>query len=254
MSSPLVRNKVLSVNPEAQQYHEVGLMAELSGSYTQAHDLFDNALLVLANGPQTLETVVQSARIERDDGFTYVRAAIGESKPSLLDRAESSVSFAAENVGWLVIGIESNGADAPLDISEAAGKEVLAEYGATVSLLGRIATVKEVMLGGDARSESEVSAHHSNEEQPHYYMAHNILRRGNNGYYRVSNAMVAARQERLNRRPPKVAMWLGRAVTGLAWTALKDPSNLRASVMTVANRARHLRNYHVAVKSVTAQP
>jgi len=252
MSRPLVASKSLNVNPEAQQLHEAGLKAELSGSYPEAHDFFDRAQQILENSPKTLEIVVQSGRIERDDGFTYLRSAIGESNTALLDRSQSIVGRAAENIGWLATNATTGNEEN--SVSQTARKEVLAEYGATLSLLGRIATVKEVMLGLDNRKESEAATHTRNEGQQAYNLAHNILRTGNNGYYRVSNAMVAARQERLNGRAPKVAMWLGRAVTSIAWTAFQDPSNLKASVMTVGSRIRHLRSYPAAVKSVIEKP
>jgi len=42
--------------------------------------------------------------------------------------------------------------------------------------------------------------------------------------------MVAARQERLNGHLPHMAVWLGRAATGLVWTVLRDPRNIKAAV------------------------
>lgn len=256
MSSPLVGNKVLTVNPEAQQLHDIGLRAELSGSYDQAHESFDAAQQLLAGLPQTLDTVVQSARITRDDGFTYVRTAIAESNPSILDQAQATISRSVEATAPLVSGTVFLGteASATSDTPKKARREFLAEHGATVSLLGRIATVKEVMLGVDTRGDTETARQARNIEQQPYGLAHDILRRGNNGYYRVSNAMVGARQERLNGRLPNMAVWLGRAATGLAWTAFRDPTNLKAAVRTVGSRVRHLRSYQAAVESVTAKP
>jgi hypothetical protein len=251
MSSPLISAKALSTNPEAQQLHEAGLEAELGGYYTQAHEQFDAARQVLAELPQTLDSIVQSARITRDSGFTYVRTAIYENKPFVLERARITIKRSVERTAPLISETEQI---QPNSISKDAKREFLAEHGATVSLLGRIATVKEVMLGNDTRDDSEAARYARDVEQEPYGLAHDILRHGNNGYYRVSNAMVGARQERINGRLPQMSVWLGRAATGLAWTALYDSSNLKAAVRTIGNRTRHLRSYRAAIASVTAQP
>ncbi len=255
MSSPLIGAKVLITNSEAQQFHESGLRAELAGNYEQAHESFDVAHVVLNGVPQTLDTVVQAARITRDDGFTYVREAISEHSSSILDQAHRIIQNSVESTAPLVSGVAFISTSRPEANPQKAQKEFLAEHGATVSLLGRIATVKEVIVGIDTRGNSkEAQNARRNVEQQLYSLAHDILRRGNNGYYRVSNAMVGARQERLNGRLPQTVRWLGRATTGLAWTALRDPSNLKAAVRTIGNRARHLRSYQAAVNSVTTHP
>jgi len=256
MSSPLIGNKILTVNPEAQTFHEAGLRSELNGNYAQAHASFDTAQLILAGLPQSLDVVVQSARITRDDGFTHVRNALTESNPSMLDQAQATISHSVETTAPLVSGTLFLHTEASSSITtpKNARREFLAEHGATVSLLGRIATVKEVMLGIDTRGDTETARHARNIEQQPYGLAHDILRKGNNGYYRVSNAMLGARQERLNGRLPDMVVWLGRATTGLAWTALRDPSNLKNSVRTFGSRISHLRSYQAAVKSVTTKP
>ena len=254
MSSPLIGAKVLIPNSEAQQFHESGLRAELAGNYGQAHESFDTAHAVLSGVPQTLDTVVQAARITRDAGFTYVREAISEHSPSILDQAHRIIQSSVESTAPLVSGVAFIGTSQPEANPQKAQKEFLAEHGATVSLLGRIATVKEVIVGIDTRGNSKEAQNARNVEQQPYSLAHDILRRGNNGYYRVSNAMVGARQERLNGRLPQMVRWLGRATTGLAWTALRDPSNLKPAVRTIGNRSRHLRSYQAAINSVTTHP
>ncbi len=256
MSSPLIGAKMLSINSEAQQLHEAGLQAELAGDYGHAHESFDVAQQVLAGVPQTLDTIVQTARIVRDDGFTYVRTALTESNPSILDQAQATISRSVEATAPLVSGTAFVGTSLsqPHETPKKARREFLAEHGATVSLLGRIATIKEVMTGVDTRGNSEVALNARNVEQQPYGLAHDILRRGNNGYYRVSNAMVGARQERLNGRLTHMGVWLGRAATGLAWTVAHDPTNLKAAVRTVGSRVRHLRSYQAAIESVTTKP
>ena len=251
MSSPLIGAKVLVTNPEAQRLHEAGLQAELNGDYAQAHDAFNDAQQILAGVSPTLDTIVQSAHINRDNGFTYVRAAIADSNPTIFDQALATISHSVEATAPLVSNID-------LLQSHVSPKktrtELLAEHGATVSLLGRAATVKEVMLGIDTRGDDEAAHNARDVYQQPYSQAHDILRSGNNGYYLVSNAMVAARQELLNSRLLQMSVWLGRAATGVVWTALQDPTNLRAAVRTVGSRVRHLRSYQAAIASVTTNP
>lgn len=256
MSSPLVGNRALTVDPDAQRLHTAGLEAELHGGYGEAHESFGAAQQILANLPRTLDTVVQSAHITRDDGFTYVRAAIAESDFSILDQAQHTVGRSLEATAPFVSGTAflDAGIGVASDRPKKARREILAQHGATLSLLGRVATVREVMLGTDARRDDETAHRAGGTEQQPYGLAHDILRRGNNGYYRVSNAMLGARQERLNGNLSHMTVWLGRAATGLAWTAVRNPSNLKAAVRTAGSRARHLRSYRAAVNSVMASP
>lgn len=254
MSNPLISEKALTTNPEARRLHETGLKAELMGDYNEAHESFEAAQQIIAGLPQTIDTAVQSARIGRDAGFTYVRAAIANNDSSILELAQGAIKTSLEATAPLASGAAFIGNAQPEANSRIFHREFLAEHGATVSLLGRIATVREVMLGVDTRGNSEAAREARNGEQQPYSLAHDLLVMGNNGYYRVSNAMVAARQERINGRLPQVARWLGRAASGLAWTALRDPSNLKSAVRTSGNRARHLRSYRAAVNSVTTYP
>lgn len=254
--SALISGKVLTVHPEANVLHEKGLDAELNGEYISAHTSFAEASQLLAGLPATVDSVVQAARITRDDGFTDVRAAIAGNGLDLLRQAQLTITRSAESTGPLVSGVEILGTEQlqPHATPKAARREVFAEHGATISLLGRVATVRQVMFGVDTRGESETARHARNIEQQPYGQAHDLLRLGNNGYYRVSNAMVAARQERLNGRLRHAGVWLGRAAVGLAWTALRDRDNFEAAVRTFGGRLRHLRSYRAAAASVLRKP
>jgi hypothetical protein len=257
MASPLIGPKALTVNPEAQQLHETGLIAELSGDYARAHESFDAARQVIISSPETtVDGIVQLARINRDDGFTYLRTATAEANPSILDQARQAIERSVEATAPLVSGTAfiGNSLPQPQETPKKVRREILAEHGVTVSLLGRLVTVKEVMLGVDTRGDSEVARLARDVEQQPYGLAHDILRLGNNGYYRVINAMVGARQERLNGRFLHTVVWLGRAANGLVWTAIRDPQNLKAAVYTTGNRIRHLRSYKAAVTSALNKP
>lgn len=252
--NPLIGGKVLTVHPEANQLHEAGLRAELRGNYAEAHASLGAASQILADMPATVDTVVQSARITRDDGFTDVRVAIAENDPELLHQARRSLMRSVETTAPLVGGTQFLGTEQAQGTPKRARREVFAEHGATLSLLGRVATVEQVMIGADTRSGGDAATVARTIGQQPYGLAHDLLRIGNNGYYRVSNAMVAARQERLNGRSLHAARWLGRAAAGLAWTAARDRGNFKAAARTAAGRLRHLRSYATAAASVQAKP
>ena len=233
--------------PEAQQMHQDGLQAELSGDYGRAHAAFEVAQMYLEDLPQTVDIGVQSARIARDDGFTYVRSAIQKPDVQDLDRADDTLEEAGgKTFVWILrAGNTSPGPEKPVRLNREQWRELLAEHGATVSLMGRLATVREVMTG---------EKDEYNPPSETYETAHSHLVQGSNGYYRVSNAMVAARHERINRNYSPLAKWLGRAATGVAWTALFDTSNLAAARRTFGSRLGHLRSREAAIQSVTRKP
>lgn len=247
MSSPLIGAKVFEINSEAQQLHEYGLRTELSGGYTQAHESFAAAQQVLAGLPESVDVSVQWGRILRDDGFTYVRSAIQTPDIADLDKADEVIEEASGKTFLQILkaGNTSPSPEPPLRLNRLQWRELLAEHGATISLLGRIATVKEVLFG--QRDEN-------NPQETTYETAHHFLKQGNNGYYRVSNTMVAARQERINGNMPKVVGWLGRAATGLAWTAAFDRENVKPAVRTFGSRLLQLRNHLKTVHSVAGKP
>ncbi|HUD05296.1 MAG TPA: hypothetical protein VMR18_00030 [Candidatus Saccharimonadales bacterium] len=227
---------VFAENPEARELHETGLWAAQNGSFSRAHRLFSSAQEFLVG--DTLGIAVQSARIARDDGFTYVRSAIAESNLGDLDKADNALEVAS---GKTFVKILSAG---ELPKVDQAYRELAAEHGATISLIGRLSTVRLVMAGPDREEPIEDV----------YSAAHSALVIGNNGYYRVSNAMVAARHERLFGRPDVMVRWLSKAAVGWSWTLLHDPSNLEATTRTATSRTRHLRNRTTAIESVKSKP
>lgn len=256
MPSPIIPAKALSVNPEAHAFHDNGLQAELAGDFPAAHHSFDQARMIAMALPRTVDSVVQHARIVRDDGFTDVRAALATENPGLLKVAERTLKRSVDITAPLVSGSTFLGLEReqPHDTPKLARREAFAEHGASVSLLGRLATVKAVMANLDTRGDTVAATHARRVDQQPYGLAHDILKAGNNGYYLVSNAMVGARQERLNGRLPHMAKWLGRAAHGLVWTALRDSENTKAALKTAAGRLMPLYSYAAARKSVVTKP
>lgn len=247
MASPLIGSKVLVESPGARQLHQTGLEFEKDGEHDNAHESFAAAVDILTGLPETLDTNVQWARILRDDGFTYVRSAIKNEDEIDLYRARNVLSDACRKTFLEILkaGNTSPGPEIPLLVSKEQKRELNAEHGVTLSLIGRLATVKEIMTGKKDKDDPPART---------YGVAHNFLTDGNNGYYRVSNALVAARQERINQNTSGMAVWESQVAIGLAWTALRDPGNLIRSIETIGNRELDLRSYSAAKKSVITKP
>lgn len=247
MPHPVVDTHAFQEHGGALGLHVLGLEAELHGDYPEAHAYFDRALVMLDRVPPTVDVAVQSARIQRDDGFTYARSAIKTHDPSELDRAEQVIEQSSGKTLLQVIkaGNTSPGPEPPLRLSRKQSRELRSEHGSTMSLMGRLATIREVVFG--ERDED-------NPPEETFDAAHDWLRQGSNGYYRVSNAMAAARQERINKHPGQMRRWLARAAMGIAWSATFDQTNLKDAARTFGSRLRHVRSYQAAVESVSVKP
>lgn len=246
---------MLYVDPKSQAYHASGLEASVRGDYETAHNFLNLASDVLKQDCPSVDASVQRARIMRDSGFTCIREAIDAQDEVLLENAQHTLLASRDITAPLVSGVAP---EVILAGSAATPKsdrrEIFAEHGATIGLLGRLATVSAVTAGVDTRGSGKEAVKNREEDQAPYGLAHDLLRIGNNGYYRVSNAMVGARQERLNGRLPNMLVWLGRAAYGLAWTAANDRQNLRAAARTAAGRMPHLTSYQKARTSVIVKP
>lgn len=246
MSNPVINTEALHVDAEAAEWHDIGVEAALAGDFKLADEAFTTSLSHIEDEPTSYDAKVQVARIGRDVGFTGVRKAIERNDVRLLARSGVQIS----HYSGPFIEAFTQGQNC---LTKKARRESLAEYGATVSLLGRTATVTQVMRENTGAVSVKIrQAANSGKEQ--YAQAHNLLRQGDNGYYRVSNALTAARHERMNGRILKAAGWVGRATVGLAWTAANDRQNFGAAVRTAGNRARHLLTRGTARRSVKKAP
>lgn len=244
----------LRTDSEAQRWHDKGLDEVSKGMYTEAHKSFAGARSTLETAVKTRkhgllsldEISVQMAHIVRDDGFTYVREAAVASDHELLKQGYDQLDESLDITHILVGGMRTTLETSPESLT-AKQREILAEHGATLSFMGRIATVDTLM--SQAQGEEPID-----DIWDYYQNADSFLHYGNNGYYRVSNSMVAARHERLNDNGGGVERWLGRAAKGLLWTGLHDQGNLKAATLTAGSRARHLRSHQAAEASVFAKP
>lgn len=136
-------------------------------------------------------------------------------------------------------------------------RAVNSEHGATIGLMARTLTAMCVEM--DDFSEDEATANviasdRLHEAQKKYDEAHLYLARGNNGYYRTSNAVNAARHERLAGNRVKALRWMGRGAVGLAWSLVHDRSNAKQSILTFGDKLIDLRSKNSAAKSVVKRP
>lgn len=248
--------RALEVNHFAKKYHDAGLEAERSKDFIDAYANFDNADRVLNDESKTVRTVdtqVQLARIGRDRGFTWIRSAIELSRVpkteehdetyliddmmvSMLSEADMHLTKSKESTANLISDNSSRSQEVKADL--------FAEHGATLGLLGRLATIMSV-LPSDYASYSTSN---------HYQEAHDFLKQGNNGYYLVSNAMNAARHSRINSNISESLGWLVKADQGLLWTAAHDRSNLKAATLTAGSRTLDLLTRSRAEDSVFTKP
>lgn len=218
--------------------------------YPEAHNAFDAALNRLNILPQTDDVLLQSARIIRDDGFTYVREGCvqsdDEESRDLFERAEDRM-LQSHDMTWELLS--------DLKPKTARERQLFSEHGATLGTLGRMIVARQVLFG-DHNSDSKVTVADLRTEQ-HYFgkkEAHHFLRQGNNMYYLVSNAMHGAQAERLNGKIAHVAPWLGRAAVGIARSAVYDRQNFMNSVKTAARLGRSLASKHSIEASVLTRP
>lgn len=241
----------LEVNHFADKYHQAGLEAELSKDFIGAYANFDDANRVLNDESKTVRTVdtqIQLARIERDYGFTFVREALNLSNKfdkdaivnPYLESARAHL-YGSKNITDEMVKDLKYGQQEPRVLEAKA--EIFAEHGATLGLLGRLATAEQTMLIVEADSDC-----------PEYSKAHKFLKQGNNGYYLVSNAMNAARHQRISGNTSESLSWLAKANSGLLWTARHDRSNLKAATLTAGSRTLDLLTRSRAIESVYTKP
>lgn len=254
--------RVLVEQPDAGKLHMAGLEAARAGQFGEAHEQFDQAQTRLAQEPETVNRLVQSARIERDRGFTYVREAAARRESAILELGRTTLNRSLDATAPflstlrypLPLGADALGREARVhQTTKRSRREIFAEHGATLALLGRLATVNMVIQDISATEETPAAITNADEQQA-YGLAHDLLRIGTNGYYRVNNAMNAARQEWLNGRVLHAGVWVARASAGLGWTVLRDSQNLLPTTRTFLKNLSHLRSYTAAKDSVLIKP
>lgn len=243
MSLAPVEGQPLWEYPDAREFHEEALRAKGAGEFDRAHQLLGEALYSLEDEPETGDRLIQEARLTRDAGFTFTQeAAVGRA----LVATYSANEMLEEALGLTQRVIDSLGANVAspdyvdFKVSRYAGRSVVAEivrrkafgeHGATQTLLGRTTTVNEILSGTDPRGHGSKAKFERNFYQRHYGEAHRSLLVGDNGYYRVVNAVSAMRQVRVNGalQSPYLGPWMARTSAALGYTMQHDRGNLKAA-------------------------
>jgi len=248
---------VLAENFEAKDEHSLGQECSLDfKEYFSADGHYQSALDILGSDKDlgSLDKTIQSARIIRDKGFNRLRSVIdfyyisGDSELKEIDATWSLkdsrdlVSKSKSLTNILIFNPDTASPDTDL------GKvkpNLYAEHGATIGLLGRLATAGTVVFKEPRPEAADVNR---------YSQAHDLLKQANNGYYLVGNAILAARHERIFGTRRDSILWASRAVKGLLWTGSQDRLNLKAATLTLGSRTLDLLTRSRAIKSVYTKP
>jgi hypothetical protein len=231
MKKLVIEPSAFKVNLDASRSHNQGLIASVEGQYVDAEEAFSASLAILDSGPKSNDSMLQKSRVMRDKAFNIVREAVAVGDARRLYKAQDELddSLLLTDISDEAYQVES------------AFREVLSERAATIGMMGRVATAQMVLTGELTGVEK-------------YYQAHDYNVNGANGYYRVSNAVNAARHERIADNKLKVARWMGKAIIGMAWTAVHDPKRLRQATLTSIDRTLSIRTVRSARASVLKRP
>jgi hypothetical protein len=221
----------LFVVEAAAQAHTDGLNAALAGEFDTAHTLFVGGLSLLrqpAGMRQTPATVVQEARLIRDDGFTFTRQANAEVDPLLCEGYfADAVECLTESVDMTrrVTGVSRQSPHGrPVEsLTELQTREALSEHAMTGGLLGVTVIARTVSLN---------RVDHSGKSPRREIMdglvriikAYELAQHGTNIYYVGRLARLALRGEQLYGRP-HTALWLGRITASAAQASIHDKAN-----------------------------
>lgn len=216
-----------------ERLHASALGAASAGHHDEAAALYQQALDLLPKDDRSLK----KAHLLRDTGFNEVRRAL--QNPQVID-PQAVVATALTTIHDAA-KIESE-ILAATQVNDPEYKKVVAEHGATTTILGRIATTFSIVEHG-VPGKTDL-----------YNTAHGLLKYGNNAYYRTSNALTAARHERAHGDTAASAKWFGRAVHAVALAAVRDRDNLKPSLATFARRAPDIRSKDAALHSVRLRP
>ncbi|RWZ78045.1 MAG: hypothetical protein EOT04_03180 [Candidatus Chaera renei] len=230
----------------ARELHEIGIFwATVKGGYKEAQTSYARALeRIERSGLDEVSAKVQSARIIRDGAFADARQAAAERSLAPLDKSEEALRSSLKLISLLYDMYPST------RFSPEAWRFLSSEYGATVSMLGRAATLRAVIAPGDNHGRESLDQAAKN-----YWTAHEeYLKKGSNRYYEASNGVNAARNEVLAGRLSNAAAWLVRASSSAAVAGLADRPNFKNAFATVTARLPGLTSKQAAAASVVARP
>lgn len=185
---------------------------------------------------------LHKARVRRDVGFSFVREALDspdDARLALLQQAWIATEDSVRVTDELMPKHET----ALAQYTPEAEDYLFSEHGATISCLGRIAVVAEVLDIDNSRRPSELF------EEAQAYLA-----KGSNRYYETSNAMNAARWAAINSENRERGMWVVRAQIAVSRAEIEDHGNFAPAAATYEERLRSLEKPAAARASVLERP
>jgi len=251
----MARPEYLERNPIALNLEAQGLSYSLRYNQGAARFAYGDALDLIDHDPHTAhdsaDWAAQRGSVRRNLGFTYVRDGIESGNEAHFQTAFTTIKAAIGETALYVSGakepnFQKDRSQLPHDTYKKSRRELLSEHAASLGLLARAATAAEVTLGTSTEETQSLSGH--------YGFAHDFARLGTNGYFRVSNAMNGARNERIAGRGIHAAVWVARAAFGVAWSAKNDPHGFLAAGRTFIKRLGDLRSQKIARESVHVRP
>lgn len=233
-----------AVNPEAERLHQEGVaIASHSTDFEAAQSKFEQASNLLDPDSTDPSVTLQKTRIKRDDFFTLARIGIRDAKlGNILGAYHASIINAEVPMGRIAWITQDQ-------YSPEAWKYFQAEKGASIGLVGRLATLSYVF----GLPEDEAEGVRTNGIR-HYNQAKNVLNEGSNRYYAASNAANAARHERIMGSKLHTFMWLGIGAANALEALKSDRPNAAQAFKTVAQRASSVRSIQATRDSVLAKP
>jgi hypothetical protein len=173
---------------------------------------------------------LHAARITRDIANATLRRAVHHYHTDVLQSEEllgqSSDAFDLSAASLKVVAEESQA------FSESAQSYVFSEYGATISFQGRQNVAEKVLFDRPGTANAAMG---------HFSHAAATLHSGDNGYYKVGNALHAARFEAWRENKKELTEWMHQGNMALRHTIIHDPCNARRAALTYGRLWKDIR-------------
>lgn len=227
----------MDIDANADRLHRQGKIAESNDAPEIARVIYGGALALLGNQVEDDAVATQRADILRAYALTYIHEArsinIPPLRATLLENASQRLVQALDSIDPVVEDDLRSRLNPDLEVAAPLSNEdrahVYAVRGAALGVLAcarTFAMVSHEALNPDAAGAAAAL----------YREAHNDLRQGDNGLYRVKNAIAAARHQALFGNSLGRAIWLGRATHGILWTRRNDPSHYQVARQAFGHR------------------
>ncbi|MDB5160835.1 MAG: hypothetical protein JWO96_215 [Candidatus Saccharibacteria bacterium] len=188
---------------------------------------------------------LQEAVVRRYGALSRLHLGIKAGDKTIKKQAKRELDESAAMTEDLINAMSEDAAGMSIDHSPRR-RRLMAEYGATITMAGRIAVVADTLgtyLGPGRPMEL-------------FSQAEMYLVQGDNQLYATENAMHAARFEAWEGNKDQAVLWLGKAARSVLQTHESDPKNFLPSVDTIIEFGADLSRSPtaIALTAVTARP